>query len=117
VSELNSASSGDDAGRRSGQERRNHEDDAKWVEQRSTDDRRGGEDRRGIFYTIRYTNPGAIEKLREWLDENCAGGFEVGVPDIEQVKKWGNYRVTFDEAKDRQKLVRLLGVHWPKWMG
>ncbi|MEL0021681.1 MAG: hypothetical protein VW709_17590 [Rickettsiales bacterium] len=105
-------------GRRSGLERRGDENDKAWAERRSNEERRAEEDRRGIFYSVRYTNPQAIEKLREWLQEHCTGAFEIAVPDdLAELRKWGNYRVKFEDRADRTKLARLLGVHWPKWMG
>ena len=105
--------------RRTGEERRGDDDDPKWQERRSGDDRRAGDDRRGLYYTVRYTNPEAIGKLREWLEEHCKGEFEIAVPEdnLEEVRKWGNYRVKFELKEDRTLLARLLGVHWPKWMG
>lgn len=116
MSQTNNSGSGGTADRRGG-ERRSSADDAKWAERRSGGDRRDGEDRRGIHYSVRYTNPEAVEKLREWLREHCKGRFEIGIEDMAEVRKWGKFRVRFELQEDRTKLARLLGVHWPKWMG
>lgn len=102
---------------RRARERRNATDDSKWIDQRSGQDRRASEDRRGIHYSVPYTNPEAVEKLREWLQEHCRGRFEIGIADMAEVRKWGKFRVRFELQEDRTKLARLLGVHWPKWMG
>ncbi len=104
--------------RRHGVERRSKADDAKWAERRASQERRTDEDRRGIHYSVRYTTPEAVEKLREWLQEHCASAFEIQIPDDPvELRKWGKFRVRFDTKEDRTKLARLLGVHWPKWMG
>lgn len=103
--------------RRAG-ERRTAADDAKWAERRANAERRAEEDRRGIYYSVRYTNTEAVEKLREWLQEHCTGEFTISLPEDEAIlRKWGKYRVKFEVKEDRTKLARLLGVHWPKWMG
>lgn len=104
--------------RRSGGERRTAADDKEWSERRTGDERRSDEDRRGVYYSVRYTNPEAVEKLREWLSEHCNNSFEINLPDDPAVlRKWGKFRVRFETKEDRTKLARLLGVHWPKWMG
>lgn len=104
--------------RRQGGERRTDADDKEWSERRTGEDRRAEEDRRGIYYSVRYTNPEAVEKLREWLEAHCSGSFALNIPeDPAELKKWGKYRVRFENREDRTKLARLLGVHWPKWMG
>ncbi|MBG06807.1 MAG: hypothetical protein CMM59_22340 [Rhodospirillaceae bacterium] len=104
--------------RRAGTERRTEADDKEWSERRTGEDRRSSEDRRGIYCSVRYTNPQAIEKLREWLAEHCKGDFEINVPeDMKELRKWGKYRVRFELQEDRKKLALLIGVHWPKWLG
>ena len=107
-----------DEERREGRERRSDADDAKWAERRTGQDRRDDEDRRGIYYSVRYTNPEAVEKLREWLQEHCASAFEINLHgDPVELRKWSKFRVRFNTREDRMRLARLLGVHWPKWMG
>ncbi len=116
MSDGDSKTTGED--RRSGSERRTDADDKEWSERRSGDERRAESDRRGIYYSVRYTNPEAVEKLRDWLSEHCKDSFEINLPDDPaELRKWGRYRVRFETKKDRMKLARLLGVHWPKWMG
>ena len=108
----------DDEERRSGRDRRHDEAPSDWSEKRAGVERRGENDRRGIYYSVRYTNPEAIEKLREWLQEHCTGAFELGLPDdLSELGKWGKYRVKFELKEDRTKLARLIGVHWQKWLG
>ena len=63
-------------------------DDRQWSERKTSEERGSNKDRRGIYCSVRYTNPQAIEKLRDWLSEHCKGDFEINIPeDIKKLRK------------------------------
>ncbi len=103
--------------RRSSDERRAPKPDEVETERRTSVARRLQPDRRGIYSSIKYTRPEAVEELRQWLEANCEGDWTIGIPDTETAAAWGNFRVRFERQSDLSKLVKMLGVYWPSWMG
>lgn len=102
--------------RRSSDERRVTNRDKVETERRTRVDRRRQPDRRGIYSSIKYTRPEAVEELRQWLEANCEGSWTIVIPDMETAATWGNFRVRFERQSDISKLAKMLGVYWPSWM-
>lgn len=101
--------------RRSSLDRRDDQQDFD-SERRSGDERRKLADRRGFYYVFKYSNRDNVAELQKWLEENCEGAWDIGIPDQESVEKWGSYRVRFENQDDLGKLVKMLGVYWPDWL-
>ena len=98
-------------------EERRREDQDHDPERRLEVVRRQQPDRRGIHFSFKFVRPEAVEKLREWLEANCEGEYTINIPDMETAAQWGHFRVRFDRKSDLAKLGKMLGVHWPSWMG
>ena len=74
--------------RRAGTERRTEVDDKQWFERKTIEDLGSNKDRRGIYCSVRYTNPQVIEKSRDWLSEHCKGDLEIIIrEDIKKLRK------------------------------
>ncbi len=96
--------------RRRSDERRVSNRDKVETERREKVNRRRQADRRGIYCSIKFTSPEAVEELREWLEANSEGGWMMVVPDMEMAATWEYFRVRFDRQSDRSKLATMLGV-------
>lgn len=101
--------------RRGGIERRQDRQDVD-TERRSGEERRKLPDQRGHHFVFKYSTQDNVEELRKWLEANCEGDWDINIPDMETVKKWGNYRVRFENPDDLAKLGKMLGVYWPDWL-
>ena len=100
----------DSQDRRSDDERRVSNRDKAETEGRTRVDRRRQADRRGIYCSIKFTSPEAVEELREWLEANSEGGWMMVIPDMETAATWEYFRVRFDRQSDRSKLANMLGL-------
>ncbi|MDP6390289.1 MAG: hypothetical protein QF654_10375 [Alphaproteobacteria bacterium] len=76
----------------------------------------GETDRRGLHKVVKFTNPGAVEQMKAWLEKNCEGEWSIGIPDMESAARWGNYRIKFERKSDLSRLSQMLAVYWPQWM-
>lgn len=101
--------------RRNGIDRRQDHQDVD-TERRSGEERRKLSDRRGHYYTFKFSSQENVEQLRKWMQANCEGDWTIGIPDKETVEKWGSYRVKFENPDDLAKLAKMLGVYWPDWL-
>ncbi len=100
----------DSQDRRRGDERRVSNRDKVETERPEKDNRRRQADRRGIYCSIKFTSPEAVEELREWLEANSEGGWTIEIPDMETAATWGYFRVRFELPIDRAKLTNILSA-------